>query len=256
MNAVRVDEHPVTAVRHIVLMDLDGAVLDSSVQHALAWQEAFSPCGFRPSQHQILAHIAQHGPESMPPGLSREHLRVYGEAVRAMYRAIYTRYYLPVVRPVPEAVDLIQDLKQQGLQVAVTSTGPATVMATALERLGLSAWVDATVTQDDLNGGQPDRYRAALDKLRASVEEAVVIGATLYSLRAARRADLPFIAAGPPVPPYQTWAEAGVMASFADYAALRAGLHHLLPASAPDAWLTQPARQRQRVLHPQPRVVA
>ncbi|MER3459492.1 MAG: hypothetical protein C4309_13455, partial [Chloroflexota bacterium] len=163
MNAVRVDEHPVTAVRHIVLMDLDGAVLDSSVQHALAWQEAFSPCGFRPSQHQILAHIAQHGPESMPPGLSREHLRVYGEAVRAMYRAIYTRYYLPVVRPVSEAVDLIQDLKQQGLQVAVTSTGSATVMAIALERLGLSAWVDATVTQDDLNGGQPDRYRAALD---------------------------------------------------------------------------------------------
>lgn len=256
MNAVHGDEHPVTAVRHIVLMDLDGAVLDSSVQHALAWQEAFSPCGFRPSQQQVLAHIAQHGPESMPPGLSREHLRVYGEAVRAMYRTIYMRYYLPVVRPVPEAVDLIQDLKQQGLRVAVTSTGPAAVMATALARLGLNAWVDATVTQDDLNSGQPDRYWVALDKLRASVEDAVVIGTTVYSLRAARRAGLPFIAVGPPMPPYQTWAEAGAVASFADYAALRANLRHLLPASAPDAWLTQPVEQRQQLLHPQPRVVA
>lgn len=256
MNAVHMDGHPVTAGRHIVLMDLDGAVLDSSVQHALAWQEALSSCGSRPSQNEILAHIAQHGPGSMPPVLSREHLRVYGEAVQAMYRAIYARYYLPVVRPMPEAVELIQDLKRQGLRVAVTSTGPAAVMAIALERLGLGTWVDATVTQDDLNSRQPNRYRVALDKLRASVEEAVVIGTMVYSLRAARQAGLPFIAVGPPAPPYPDWVEAGAVASFADYAVLRASLHHLLPASAPEVWLARSSGQGQRMLHSQPRVVA
>jgi beta-phosphoglucomutase-like phosphatase (HAD superfamily) len=256
MDAAHFDERSVTAGRHIVLMDLDGALLDSSVQHALAWQEALSSCGYRPSQKEVLLFIAQNGPEIMPPLLSRDNLRTYGEAVRAMYRAIYVRSYLPTVRPLPEAMELIHDLKMQGLRVAIASTGRALVTIAALERLGLRELVDATVAADDLSSRRPDRDRVALDKLNALPEEAVVIGATLYSLRVARRLDLPFIAVGSPIPPYDNWIEAGAVMSFADHPGLRAHLRHLLPTSAPDAWLARTKDQEQRLPYPDQRVAA
>lgn len=252
MDTAHFDERSVTAGRHIVLMDLDGALLDSGVQHALAWQEALSPCGYRPSHKELLLHIAQNGPEVMPPLLSRESLRTYGEAVWAMYRAIYARSYLPTVRPMPEAMELVHDLKAQGLRVAITSTGRAFVMATCLERLGLRELIDATVSADDLTSRQPDRYCAALSKLGAAPDEAVVIGTTLYSLRTARRLGLPFIAAGAPIPPFDDWMQAGAAVAFPHYAELRANLRHLLPTSAPEAWLARSKNQERQVSYPDP----
>ena len=227
----------VFAGRDIIIIDLDSALLDSSIQHALAWQEALAPCGYRPSLKDILLHIARSGPDVMPPVLSRERLRTYGEAIRAMYWAIYARRYRAMVWPMPGAVELVRDLKAQGLQIAVVSTGPTALMMHFLKRLGLRELIDTCVAGEDLSRSQPDPYRVALTRLGASVDKALVIGTAPYSLRAALRLGLPFVAVGPGISPYGNWAEAGAAAAFAEFAELRASLPDLLPASVPDAWL-------------------
>jgi pyrophosphatase PpaX len=240
MDAAHLDERLATAGRHIILMDLDGALLDSGEQHALAWQEALSAAGARPAHEEILFHNMRHGPDVMPPLLTREHLRTYGEAVRAMYQAIYVRAYLPTVRPRPEAIELVHDLKMQGLRVAITSAGRAETMATVIERFDLRSWVNVAVAVDKSEGTPADGYRLALVKLDAAPEQAIVVGATFYSLRPAQRLGLPCIAVGPPQPACEDWTEAGATMAFPSYTELRATLRHLLPTSAPDAWLPRP----------------
>jgi len=243
MDAPHDGERAVAAGRHIVMMDLDGALLDSSAQHAMAWQEALAPCGYRLSRKDALLHVAHNGPGVIPPLLSRADLRTYGEAIRAMYWAIYTRRYRTTVRPMPGAVELVHDLKARRLQVALVSTSRTALMMYFLERLGLREWIDVAVASEDLNSGQPDPYRVALARLGASSEEAVIIGAFLSALRAARRLGLPFIAVGPPISPYENWAQAGATQSFPGFAELRASPLDLLPAGAPAAWPGKPANK-------------
>src|SRR5579872_6001300 len=54
------------------------------------------------------------------------------------------------------AVDLISDLRRQGIRTGIVTTSPRLQIVTVLERLGIDALFDTVVTGDDVTRWKPD----------------------------------------------------------------------------------------------------
>jgi YjjG family noncanonical pyrimidine nucleotidase len=90
------------------------------------------------------------------------------------YREGYERAW----RPVPGAVELLTRLKDVGTAVAVVTNNLRAEQEQKLARCGLVPHVDTLVTSEEVGIAKPDAriFQAALDRLRVSAEDAVMIG--------------------------------------------------------------------------------
>ena len=99
------------------------------------------------------------------------------------------RRYLPQVRALPGARDLLDTLTDARVPWAIATSGLMESARPALDLLGVGD--DATiVTRDQVAHAKPDPdlFRAAAERLGVPIESSVVIGDSVWDLLAARRA--------------------------------------------------------------------
>jgi HAD superfamily hydrolase (TIGR01509 family) len=97
--------------------------------------------------------------------------------------------YLPQVRVLPGARELLAALTEASVPWAIATSGLMGSARPALELLGM-AQHSAIVTRDQVAHAkpEPDLFRAAADRLGVPIETSIVIGDSVWDLRAARRA--------------------------------------------------------------------
>src|SRR5262245_7595299 len=105
-----------------VLLDVDGTLVDSNGAHARAWVEAFAEAGIRVSYDEVRRAIGMGGDKLMPAvaGLSEDSPE--GARISTRRRGIFKEKYLPHVRPLPGASELVTTLKRRGLTLVAASS--------------------------------------------------------------------------------------------------------------------------------------
>jgi HAD superfamily hydrolase (TIGR01549 family) len=171
------------------LLDVDGTLIDSNYQHALAWYRAFRRHGIVLPVWRIHRAIGMGGDQLVPALVGEDVDEERGDEIREAREPFY-KELLDEVEPLHGAHELIVDLKKRGLRVVLASSSPEDELEHYLELLDARVLADAWTTKDDVESTKPapDLVRAALEK--AETESALMIGDTRWDVEAAGRAGI------------------------------------------------------------------
>jgi HAD superfamily hydrolase (TIGR01509 family) len=171
------------------LLDVDGTLIDSNYQHALAWFRAFREHGFVLPVWRIHRAVGMGGDQLVPALLGEKVDDEQGDEIRETRDPIY-KELLPEVEPLDGAHELIADLKERGLTIVLASSSPEDELDHYLELLHARDLADAWTTKEDVGATKPapDLVRAALDK--AGTDSAAMIGDTRWDVEAAGKAGI------------------------------------------------------------------
>jgi HAD superfamily hydrolase (TIGR01509 family) len=179
-----------------VIFDVDGTLVDSNDQHARAWVEALAEYGYKVPFAQVRPLIGMGGDKVLPilTGLSEDEPKARKIAERR--DAIFGDRYLPQVRPLPGARDLLLRLKADGLKLAVASSSEKKLLQRLLNIVGAPGVFEKAASGDDAEDSKPvpDIVHAALKGLRETPDVVAMIGDTPYDVEAALRAKVKPIA--------------------------------------------------------------
>ena len=173
------------------LFDLDGTLVDSVYHHVLAWQEALHRHGTELSVWRIHRKIGMSG-GLLANALLRETGRPVTAEDAERLRRLHAETYgarVEQVRALPGARELLLRLSEVGVPWAIATSGHAESAGPALSLLGVPEGVPI-ITRDMVRHAKPDPdlFVAAAERLGVDIEDAAVVGDSVWDLLAARRA--------------------------------------------------------------------
>ena len=178
---------PVTAI-----FDIDGTLVDTNYQHALAWYRAFRQHGVVMPIWQIHRAIGI-GSDRVVEMLAGEQIEhELGETLRAAEGPLYQEM-IDEVEPMKGAHELLHDLKRAGHAVILASSAEEQEAEHYIKLLDAREFVDGYTTSADVKQSkpEPDIVLAAIEK--AGGGAAIMIGDSTWDCKAATRAQLPSI---------------------------------------------------------------
>ena len=178
-------------IEPVFLFDLDGTLVDSVYQHVLAWKTALDREGIELSVWRIHRKVGMSGglftnQLLRETGLAIEPDRI--ERLRHAHAAAY-RALAGDIRPLPGARELLDFLTREKVPWAIATSGRMETAAVNLASLGVDPERSPVVTRDQVKYAKPDPdlFIAAADRLKASVERAIVVGDSIWDMLAATR---------------------------------------------------------------------
>ena len=190
-NRVSIELMALPAGTPAFLFDLDGTLIDSVYQHVLAWREALERGGRNLAVWQIHRRIGMSG-GLLVNALARETGGAVGptdaEELIQWHAEAFVKY-VPQVRPLPGAVELLDFLHKAGVPHAIATSGRLESASRSLKMLGVRDDL-VVITRDQVRYAKPDPdlFLAAAEQLGVSIHNSVVIGDSVWDLLAARRA--------------------------------------------------------------------
>jgi HAD superfamily hydrolase (TIGR01509 family) len=176
-----------------LIFDLDGTLVDTVYAHVFAWQRAFAEVGLPIDGWRIHRRVGMSG------GLfARAAAREVGrplsddeaEAIQRRHGELY-REILPDRRPLPGAVDLLQELRDEGIPYGIATSGRRPEIDASLEALAVGPDT-VIVERGDVTRAkpEPDLFLTCAERLEASPADCYVVGDAVWDLLAARRAGM------------------------------------------------------------------
>ena len=175
------------------ILDIDGTLVDTNYQHAVAWYRAFRQNGVVLPVWRIHRHIGMGGDQLVAALTSDEFEKQSGDDVRAAEKPLYMAM-IAECEPMKGARDLIEDLKKRGHAVVLASSAKEEEVEYYLDLLDARDLADSWTTSADVEKTkpEPDLVQAAIEK--SGSEDAVMVGDTPWDIEAAKRAGIPTIA--------------------------------------------------------------
>jgi phosphoglycolate phosphatase len=175
-----------------VVLDVDGTLVDSVYTHVHAWCRAFHAIGTDVPSWRIHRAIGMGGDRLVTEVAGERVEHALGDEVRRLHGEFYEELF-PSVRALPGATDLLAQLSKLGLGVVLASSGSGEHTALAVELIGANDLDTPVVTSSDVDESKPapDLVEAALE--RAGSRDAVLVGDSVWDVRAAIAAGIPAI---------------------------------------------------------------
>ena len=175
------------------ILDVDGTLVDTNYQHALAWYRAFRRHRIVLPVWRLHRHIGMGGDQLVAAVASDDVERAQGDAIRAAEKELYGEL-IEEVEPFEGARELLVELKERGHSVVLASSAKAEELDHYLDLLDARELADAWTNSADVDATkpEPDLVLAAQDK--AGTKEGVMIGDTTWDCEAAKRAGVRTIA--------------------------------------------------------------
>ena len=173
-------------MRRAAILDVDGTLVDTNYQHALAWYRAFRKHDIVLPIWRLHRHVGMGGDKFVADVAGEDVDDRLGDALRDAWEELFDEV-IDEVAPLAGARELVAELKQRGHPVVLASSSIQRHLDHFLDLLDVREVADSWTTKDDVEATKPDPelVRAALDK--AGTDEAVMIGDTPWDVEAARR---------------------------------------------------------------------
>jgi HAD superfamily hydrolase (TIGR01549 family) len=167
-----------------LVLDVDGTLLDTNYLHVIAWWEAFRDAGHQVSGFDIHRAIGR--------GSSDLVETLIGQADEAVVEG-HAKNWAPLREqciPFHGVPELIRTCAERGMKVVYCTSGSPEDVEDFRERIGCDDVVTAVVNSGDVEQSKPapDIVHAALEAVGVPAERAVMLGDTVYDVRAAHAA--------------------------------------------------------------------
>jgi len=177
------------------ILDIDGTLVDTNYQHAIAWYRAFHELGLVLPVWRIHRSIGMGGDQLVPTLAGDDWESEHGDAAREAESERYSEL-IDEVRPLPKARKLIEWLKDNGWEVVLSSSAKEDEVDHYLDLLDARDLADSWTSSADVEATkpEPDLVQNALEKAGVRAEGAVMLGDSTYDCEAAGRAGVKSIA--------------------------------------------------------------
>jgi len=179
-------QHPV------VVLDLDGTLVDSVHAHVVAWQAAFHAVGLHVSGTRIHEAIGMGGDRLVAHVAGEPAEGAVGDDVRALHDKHF-RAGLRSLSALDGASDLIEALARHGHRVVVASSSDADLADELLDLVDARTSLTAVVTGSDADASKPAPDLVQIAVERAGGGRAVAVGDAVWDALAAEAAGVPCI---------------------------------------------------------------
>jgi HAD superfamily hydrolase (TIGR01549 family) len=174
-----------------LIFDLDGTLVDTVYAHVFAWQRALGEAGMPIDGWRIHRRIGMSG-GLFARAVAREVGRPLSddetEAIQKRHGELF-RELLPERHPLPGAVDLLRELRDQRVVHGIATSGRRPEIDPSLAALGVAEDTVVVARGDVLRAKpEPDLFLACAERLGIVAEECYVVGDAVWDLLAARRA--------------------------------------------------------------------
>jgi HAD superfamily hydrolase (TIGR01549 family) len=202
------------------ILDVDGTLVDSNYQHALAWYRALRQHGHVLPVWRVHRHIGMGGDQIVDSLCGDEVEADQGDDIRAAERALYLAM-IEEVEPLEGARELIVDLKRMDRRVVLASSAKPDEIEHYIDLLDARELADAWTSSGDVEATkpEPDLVEVALERVGGG--PAVMVGDSTWDCEAAKRAGIETLAVRTGGFSEQELREAGASAVFRSIEELR-----------------------------------
>ena len=176
----------------VVVLDVDGTLMDTNYLHTEAWARAFEEVGHR------VPRVRLHKEVGKGAGLLIREFVDDEETVEKI-RDLHSEYYEGLQEyghPLPGAKELISSLKERGYEVWLVTSAKDEELEHHMQELEAEDSVDGVVNSSAVENAKPapDIFEEALRRAGATADETVTVGDAVWDVEAAREAGIRTVA--------------------------------------------------------------
>ncbi len=185
-----------------LLFDLDGTLLDTAADIALALNRAVAEHGWGPVAEDDVRRMIGRGAPTLVHRAAAAQGRTLDAATHAAVLERFFHHYGALqefdecaAQPYGGVAEALRRLHDAGLHIAVVTNKQQRFAIALLQRLGLAGWVDLVVGGDTCERRKPDPQPLlfACESLHVTPAQALMIGDSLNDVQAARAAGMPVV---------------------------------------------------------------
>jgi HAD superfamily hydrolase (TIGR01509 family) len=176
----------------VVVLDVDGTLMDTNYLHTEAWARAFEEAGRR------VPRVKLHKEVGKGAGLLISEL-VEDEETGEKIQDLHSEFYGELQEyghPLPGAKELISSLKERGYEVWFVTSAKDEELKHHMQELEAEDRVDGVVNSSAVENPKPapDIFEEALRRAGATADETVAVGDAVWDVEAAREAGIRTVA--------------------------------------------------------------
>lgn len=174
------------------IFDVDGTLVDSNYQHALAWHRAFRRWGITRPMWRIHRGIGMGGDLFVTAVGGREIEEAHGDDLRQAWGEEFERL-IGEVQPFEGAHELLVEVKKRGFRVVLASSGQKKQVEAFLDLIDGRSLADAWTTSDDTEKSKPEPDLVATALAKVEGASGIMVGDSIYDAQAAGKLRIPTI---------------------------------------------------------------
>jgi len=176
----------------VVVLDVDGTLMDTNYLHTEAWARAFEEAGHRVPRYRLHKQIGK-GAELLIREFVDDEEKV--EKIQDFHSEIYEDLQA-FGHPLPGAKELISSLNELGYEVWFVTSAKDVELEHHMLELEAEGTVDGVVNSSAVENSKPapDIFEETLRRAGATVDETVAVGDAVWDVEAARAAGVRTVA--------------------------------------------------------------
>jgi HAD superfamily hydrolase (TIGR01509 family) len=175
------------------ILDVDGTLVDTNYQHAIAWYRAFRRHGEVLPIWRIHRHIGMGGDQLVRALCGDAVEDRKGDEIRDAEKDLYAEL-IDEVEPLHGATELIRELEQRGHAVVLASSAKADEVERYVDLLDARELADGWTTAADVDATKPEPDLVEVARRMVGGVAAVMIGDSTWDCEAGKRAGVETIA--------------------------------------------------------------
>ncbi len=176
----------------VVVLDVDGTLMDTNYLHTEAWARAFEEVGHRVPRVKLHKEVGK-GAELLIREFVDDDEKV--EKIQALHSEVYAQLQ-EYGHPLPGAKELISSLKERGYEVWFVTSAKDEELEHHMQELEAEGNIDGVVNSSAVENSKPapDIFEETLRRAEATADETVAVGDAVWDIEAASEAGIRTVA--------------------------------------------------------------
>jgi HAD superfamily hydrolase (TIGR01509 family) len=179
-------------VARVVVLDVDGTLMDTNYLHTEAWARAFEEVGHRVPRVELHKQVGK-GSDLLISGFVED--RETAEKIDELHSEFYGELQ-EHGHPLPGAKELIPSLVERGYEVWFVTSAKDEELEHHMSELEAAGKISGVVNSSDVENSKPapDIFELTLEKADASPDETVAVGDAIWDIESANAAGIRTVA--------------------------------------------------------------